>query len=1138
MISKFREDPQAPEKQANLLAMGKKRVHPAGSGRRSDSSRSEGNPGQSEGVLRNASGDVPTGMPIQALVKVSDQHAVGARKTAAAHGQTDVRFSKNKVSVEGQEYDFDFVFGPEAGEKQIIERSLKPLVKALADGVSASLIVLGSYGSEKNAMVEKFLPTMVQDLFANLHRAQGGKHQASNFQVKVKAFEICDEVIQDMFNAENRDLSIIHDPLEGYVVSQCSMRGPYRNVEDVIDVLVDSFNSRTSGMTDFGPASRHTSTMWQIDVEQNHHQRHLRSRLILAEVAGTDKLAEDRSVIRAREGPSLGKSVLTLQSVAESLERGEQDYALFSESKLTQLLEDSLAGNCITLVLALAKQGEGEATAATLQLAEMLREGSTYPAINDERVQGLLRRYRLQINRLRDEISIRAGRGGGTISRNGSVEDAQELTVKLHELEGRVVRDNLEKLRMKEEKEKIYGKLVEFREKYNKLVEQKSSIQAASIKGEEEKLKISKALLDLRIENNKLVERAEAEKYELVTKLLNAENEVLQYEMRQESHEKTMTTLKQDLQEANQSSEGFKSDLIQLKDSYTRLETQFKEELTKNEELGVELLTLVNQKNALLREAEELRRERAALEEEKGQGDAKWSKLTSERATLEDDLANERQISEELRAEKLKIQLELQRKQVEFETQKLDLERNAADYNRERDSEVSQLKTRLEAEMKRNETQREHLDAEARELRSSFKSSTRRIKDLETQLSEKTEELSLLRAENTRLDEKINTITEDYRNKLLDQLNVGSTLDDHSSLATSSILEAADKEREGLQSELVQTFKNRESELEKRVRTLQQTNQRIVEKNRTLFSRYSALRFKLQDMEVDTDKVELLQTSAASEDSDLKVESSQIEEQLRHEIVQIKQRLEKAGSDLQAAQEKNITLAASIKRIHREQEVRVADLQAEIKMLERQKANLEEENHNISQRNGGSGHGGNDAETAKRMQEIQDKLLEKIEELQSASANQNRSRNQASSPDLEKENRDLQDQVDRYKRELDKTRRMSSPFPPGADEEELRRLREENEKLRKLYSQQATSRGVRPTSPRLDSRVSPGMIDSSAASPKLSGRQYADLLTRATVAEEELENYKTYLKESLARSQREIKKLKEERDMWKQRAGG
>jgi hypothetical protein len=63
-------------------------------------------------------------------------------------------------------------------------------------------------------------------------------------------------------------------------------------------------------------------------------------------------------------------------------------------------------------------------------------------------------------------------------------------------------------------------------------------IYQSLLEAEEEKLRLSKLLLELRIEGSQQAEKAENEKYELVTKLMNAEDEILQLEMREGNREK------------------------------------------------------------------------------------------------------------------------------------------------------------------------------------------------------------------------------------------------------------------------------------------------------------------------------------------------------------------------------------------------------------------------------------------------------------------------------------------------------------------------------------------------------------------------------------------------------------------------
>ena len=51
-----------------------------------------------------------------------------------------------------------------------------------------------------------------------------------------------------------------------------------------------------------------------------------------------------------------------------------------------------------------------------------------------------------------------------------------------------------------------------------------------------------------------------------------------------------------------------------------------------------------------------------------------------------------------------------------------------------------------------------------------------------------------------------------------------------------------------------------------------------------------------------------------------------------------------------------------------------------------------------------------------------------------------------------------------------------------------------------------------------------------------SERRIAELKTKNAVNEEELKNYKEYLKQNIGRYQKEIKALKSEREFWKNKA--
>lgn len=70
--------------------------------------------------------------------------------------------------------------------------------------------------------------------------------------------------------------------------------------------------------------------------------------------------------------------------------------------------------------------------------------------------------------------------------------------------------------------------------KFNEIVKSKADLQSELIKSEEEKLKISKALIELQIENTKYQEIIQNEKFDTNSKLLHAENDVLESNLKEE----------------------------------------------------------------------------------------------------------------------------------------------------------------------------------------------------------------------------------------------------------------------------------------------------------------------------------------------------------------------------------------------------------------------------------------------------------------------------------------------------------------------------------------------------------------------------------------------------------------------------
>ena len=89
-------------------------------------------------------------------------------------------------------------------------------------------------------------------------------------------------------------------------------------------------------------------------------------------------------------------------------------------------------------------------------------------------------------------------------------------------------------MRFTDDKQKLVTRMQEMKSKFNELVQSKAELQAELITSEEEKLKVSKALIELQIENTRMQEMVQNGQFDTSAKLLHAENDMLELNLREE----------------------------------------------------------------------------------------------------------------------------------------------------------------------------------------------------------------------------------------------------------------------------------------------------------------------------------------------------------------------------------------------------------------------------------------------------------------------------------------------------------------------------------------------------------------------------------------------------------------------------
>ncbi|POI29502.1 hypothetical protein CIB84_006748, partial [Bambusicola thoracicus] len=149
-------------------------------------------------------------------------------------------------------------------------------------------------------------------------------------------------------------------------------------------------------------------------------------------------------------------------------------------------------------------------------------------------------------------------------------------------------------VQLQDRNERLYAGFEDVQERMGRLAGSKPDLSPRMIFSEEEKLKISKELVDLQIETNKMKEQYETEKFELKNMILALENRVLELELRSEKVSRERDALRDQLHALETSRKELADEYIILKSNYLALGKELDQEVLKNEELGLKLLSLTN----------------------------------------------------------------------------------------------------------------------------------------------------------------------------------------------------------------------------------------------------------------------------------------------------------------------------------------------------------------------------------------------------------------------------------------------------------------------------------------------------------------------------------------------------------------
>ncbi|RRT73386.1 hypothetical protein B296_00004453 [Ensete ventricosum] len=225
--------------------------------------------------------------------------------------------------VRGRHFCFDSSFPDSTPQQEVYATTTADLVEGVLQGRNGSVFCYGATGAGKTytmlGTVENpgVMVLAIKDLFSKIRqRSYDGDHS-----VQLSYLEVYNETVRDLLSP-GRPLVLREDKQQGNL-------------------------NRTTEPTRANETSSRSHAILQCNDSGSIVRRI--GKLSLIDLAGSERaLATDQRTQRSIEGANINRSLLALSSCINALVEGKK-HIPFRNSKLTQLLKDSLGGHCNTL---------------------------------------------------------------------------------------------------------------------------------------------------------------------------------------------------------------------------------------------------------------------------------------------------------------------------------------------------------------------------------------------------------------------------------------------------------------------------------------------------------------------------------------------------------------------------------------------------------------------------------------------------------------------------------------------------------------------------------------------------------------------------------------------------------------------
>ncbi|CAM9958759.1 unnamed protein product, partial [Laminaria digitata] len=184
------------------------------------------------------------------------------------------------------EYSFDAVFPPEAGQSEVYEGTAKPHISELFEGINVTVFAYGATGAGKthtmmgservvgvrggsgHEEVSGIVPQSLVELFRLLNErmeaGSGREDETETWAVRVGYLQVYNEQLMDLLSPSSKPLRIHEDPSKGVVVVAGLTEMEVTSSEEVRELLRQGNANRRTEATGANQVSSRSHAVLQV----------------------------------------------------------------------------------------------------------------------------------------------------------------------------------------------------------------------------------------------------------------------------------------------------------------------------------------------------------------------------------------------------------------------------------------------------------------------------------------------------------------------------------------------------------------------------------------------------------------------------------------------------------------------------------------------------------------------------------------------------------------------------------------------------------------------------------------------------------------------------------------------------------